>query len=472
MAQFGTQPGERGYLEIQTSADGSLGVFFVPRELPTAGSDAEKRLAAGVKLVEIDLAADELRLYPTDTRPWADDYLGPKYAKIRTIILHDLVGGMAHQDPDSVFTDLESDFIAPELRDLLGVLPPGLTKDGEFGLGFARECDPILDLIESQTDCEAIDLSSSGKPTIDGGVFRISYGRFEELRSELARIKSRGDRAILRVKRAYAHNELASVLGIEPTQYSLGRHPTTRWMTYEAAAEKPLSSEEQEALLAAATLNAAQIAANSPAKLVRLQREIEVVNLDQLIDAYGRALDARHTEGWWQEFLELNVFALELLFGGPTVLVGSQVSIGDAGGSIKGRKIADYLFENSMTNNAALVEIKKPTTQLMNRTPYRDGVHGVYSEITKSVIQVLDQARRLMSHEEGTRSRTTNDSWVGTAPRCFVLAGRAGSLDTPEKRRSFELYREHLSGVRIVTYDELHEQLKVLRGFLAVDTEV
>jgi hypothetical protein len=43
-------------------------------------------------------------------------------------------------------------------------------------------------------------------------------------------------------------------------------------------------------------------------------------------------------------------------------------------------------------------------------------------------------------------------------------------LDTPDKRKSFELYREHLAGVRLVTYDEIFEQLKALRDFLVVET--
>jgi hypothetical protein len=39
-----------------------------------------------------------------------------------------------------------------------------------------------------------------------------------------------------------------------------------------------------------------------------------------------------------------------------------------------------------MTDNAALVEIKK-STQLLSKRPYREGVYGVHSEIGKSVTQ-------------------------------------------------------------------------------------
>jgi hypothetical protein len=240
-------------------------------------------------------------------------------------------------------------------------------------------------------------------------------------------------------------------------------------MTKVAAGEVPLNDEEQEALLSATSASAPAIAASAPAKLVRLQRDIEVVNLDQLIKAFDGALDAGNNEDWWQRFFEENVFALQLLFGGPTVFVDAQVPIGEGGNSAKGTKIADYLLKNAMTNNASLVEIKKPSTKLMKRRPYREGVYGVQSEISEAVTQVLDQALQLTRHELGTKPRTGDQSWMSNAPRCFVVAGRASELDTADKQKSFDLYREHLSGLRLVTYDEIFGQLKTLRDFLAAE---
>jgi hypothetical protein len=109
------------------------------------------------------------------------------------------------------------------------------------------------------------------------------------------------------------------------------------------------------------------------------------------------------------------------------------------------------------------VEIKKPTTRLMKRRPYREGVYGVQSEISEAVTQVLDHALQLIRHETDTKARTGEGSWVSNAQRCFVVAGRASELETPDKAKSFDLYREHLSGVHLVTYDEILGQLKTLR---------
>jgi hypothetical protein len=451
MARMGREPGERGTLETRTTRRGLIQGFFTPKETPHPGTEAAERLAAGVKLIEASPSRDQLAIYPTDTRPWRDEFLGPKYSQIVKMIIP------AEVEP------------LWDLTDMLEELPSGFTKDYEYGLGLSQQCDVLIDLIEESTDCSVIEFMASGDTKVAAQIFRISFARFDALRAELARIKNRGDLGIRRVKKTYVHNDLAGVLGLEPRELSLGRLPTSKWMTKVAAGEMPLSDGEREELLAATTASAAHIASKVPAKMARLQRDIEVVNLDQLIVSYAGAIDAGYNEDWWQQFFEENIFALQLLFGGPTVFVDAQVAIGEGGNSAKGKKIADYLMKNAMTNNASLVEIKKPSTKLMKRTPYREGVYGVQSEISAAVTQVLDQALQLTRHEATTKARTGDASWVSNAPRCFVVAGRASELDTSDKAKSFDLYREHLAGVRLVTYDEVLEQLKTLRHFLAAE---
>lgn len=453
MARFGKEAGERGSLDVRVESNGVIRGFFVPTDAPAYGTKAAERLAVGVKMLEVEPAKGRLSIYPTDTRSWSDSFLGPKYEKITTIVLP---------------VDADSDW---DIADMLEELPSGFTKDYEYGLGLARECEVFVSLIEERTDCSRIEFVATGEPVVAGRTFCISFARFDSIRAELSRIKNRGDLGIRRVKETHVHNDLAPDLGLGPRKLTLGRHPTSQWMTKVAAGEVPLNEDEQDALLAATTASTRQIAAQEPAKIARLQRNIEVVSLDGLIARYADALENRHKEEWWQDFFEQNVFALHLLFGGPTVFIDAQVPIGEGDNSLKGKKIADYLLMNALTNNASLVEIKKPSTKLMKKRPYREGVYGVQSEISEAVTQVLDQALQLTRYETGTKSRTGNSAWASNAPRCFVVAGRLSELDTSDKMKSFDLYREHLTGVRLVTYDEILEQLKTLRAFLASGDE-
>lgn len=451
MARYGLEPGDRGSLDVRTTYEGVVQGFFVPKEAPAAGTAALARLCAGVKLIEADPAEGRLTIYPTDTRSWSEDFLGPKYSRIESITL-----------PAEVEADID-------IFDTLEELPSGFIKDYEYGLGLTRNCDVLIELVEDSANCTRIVFLVSGDTEVNGDEFRISFTQFHSLRRDLDSIKNRGDMAIRRVKENHTHNSLAAVLGVQPLQLSLGRLPTSRWMTKVAADQEPLSDGEQDELLMAATAGMAQIATRAPAKVLRLQHTIELVSLDQLVTSYALALEAGHNEDWWQQFFEQNLFALQLLFGGPTVFIDSQVSIGEGDNAAKGKKIADYLLKESMTNNAALVEIKKPSTKLMRRRPYRTGIYGVQGEISEAVTQVLDQALQLTRHEADTKRRTRDVTWVSSAPRCFVVAGSASELDTADKKKSFNLYREHLSGVRLVTYDELLGQLVTLRDFLAAE---
>ena len=435
-------------MDVRITEIGLIEGYFVPKEAPAPGTAAGDRLSSGVRIIEASPFDGCLTIYPTDTRPWSDDFLGPKYSKIKSLI----ISGDVKPDADMV--------------DILESLPSGFIKNYEYGLGLTRECEVLINLLENLTDCSVIEFVSSGVSAATQDKLLISLATFNALRVELKRIKGRGDLGIRRVRETHVHNSLAGTLGLKPRQLSLGRLETSKWMTKVAAGNVPLNDEEQDALLDATTANAAQIASKAPGKMARLQRSIELVNLEQLIILFEEALDAQRNENWWQQFFEENIFALQLLFGGPTVFVDAQVPIGEGANAVKGKKIADYLLKNALTNNAALVEIKKPGTKLMMHRPYRKGVYGVQGEIGKAITQVLDQALQLTRHEADTKRRTGDASWTSNAPRCFVVAGVTTELDTDDKKKSFDLYREHLSGVRLVTYDEVLGQLTMLYDFL------
>jgi hypothetical protein len=56
-----------------------------------------------------------------------------------------------------------------------------------------------------------------------------------------------------------------------------------------------------------------------------------------------------------------------MIFGYPVVLQTGQATIGAPGIHGKGEKIADFLLTNQISNNSALLEIKKPNTSLVSR---------------------------------------------------------------------------------------------------------
>ena len=449
MARYGMESGDRGRLEFESTGNGTVQGFFIPTDTPEPDSAASRRLAKKVRILDADPASDTLTIHPIDTRSWKPSFLGPKYKQVETLIV-----------PMNVSS-------SPDVQDMLEELPSGFTKDYEYGLGIPTEFNAIIDFVEEHTKCSIIDFAPSDRPTLDGAVFHLPLPRFETLRKALTSITGRGTSAARRVKEVHVHNDFGPELGLDPRPLTFGRHDTSRWMTRIAAGEDPLTSEEEAALHELVVGGAAKIGSSQPAGIARLQRDINLVNLEQLIASYEDAMAAAHGENWWQRFFEENVFALQLLFGGPMAFVDSQVPIGEGTSAFKGKKIADYLLKNTITGNASLVEIKRPDTKILLKRAYRTGVFGIQASISQAVTQVLDQALQLTRHERDTKTRTSDTSWVSNAPRCFVIAGHSEELASEEQKKSFDLYRNQLSSVHVITYDELLAQMKTLRDFLA-----
>lgn len=186
--------------------------------------------------------------------------------------------------------------------------------------------------------------------------------------------------------------------------------------------------------------------------------------VDVLVEALAawEASDKTEIEEHWQEFLQDRPYLINLIFQGPVVVHTGKAYLGGKKVDNTGGQIVDFLLENSIGGNAALLEIKRPGTKLLMRTAYRgDEIYAPSSELTGSVSQILNYRDTIM-----TGNISPLDVFM---PSCVVLVGNYGAeLDSPAKRRSFELYRSSLNGVSVVTYDELFDRLKkildVLRG--------
>jgi len=405
-----------------------------------------------VKLLSFEPDTGLLRIYPTNTLAGSPDYLGPKYSQIHTLTIDT--------------STLDGYFDSPDFDAILEVLPPGFIKDHAYGLGLLKDCNRFIRLVEEHSDCTEIAFNSSYETAAHGTEFQIGLARFNAIWSELVRINSRGNRAAGRVKDAFVHNDLAATLSLEPKDFSLGRHPVSRTITKAASGVEELSELEQDALIETLTSGTAAIAKVRPEKFQKLHREIELVSLERLIEAYADALDQNKNEGYWQTFFDDNAFALQQVFGAPMIGVQSGATVGGGGFSGGGDKIADYLFKNSLTNNVALVEIKKPTTPLLRTIEYRAGVFGASKELNGAVTQVLDQAYQLTKSLPALKDHSRRWDLESYAVACFVVAGRTPSADEPAKQKSLELYRANSRNVTIVTYDEILERLKLLREFL------
>jgi Shedu protein SduA, C-terminal len=151
--------------------------------------------------------------------------------------------------------------------------------------------------------------------------------------------------------------------------------------------------------------------------------------------------DTNEAEDYWQTFLQDRPYLISLISPGPVAVHAGKAFLGGKKVDNTGGKIVDFLLEHSIGGNAALLEIKRPATKLLKETAYRGSdIYAPSTDLAGSVSQILNYRDTLM---------TGNISPLHVVmPSCMVLIGNYGSeLDSPEKRRSLELFRSSLNGV-------------------------
>jgi len=406
------------------------------------------------RLFDVHIVEKRLCLYPVSTLP-TSRFLRPKYNRVRSICV----------DFDGYEEELTEQ--ADPVGLLLEHLPQGFVKDPAFGLGLIKETRPIITAIEEIPGVEHLYISREVETKVDGKTYFLNSADYEELRLAFHRIAVRYQGESLQDRTLLAQNELLhSVL---PEQFARKERPYKPGTIFKmfggrSASTAKLRGKDRKGAIDVVTANAKEIESNDPKEFLQLQKDIELVSLDKLIEKYRLALDRNRGEGEWQSLFELNPFILSMVFGYPVVLVSAGASVGGLTFLGNGEKIADFLMKSSSTNNAALVEIKKPGAKLLGQE-YRSGVWMPSKDLAGAVVQVLDQRLKLVTNIAQLRHASRGLDIEANAVDCVVVIGRTPT-GGPEAS-SFELIRNQFKDVRVVTFDELLQKLILLRELLS-----
>lgn len=170
---------------------------------------------------------------------------------------------------------------------------------------------------------------------------------------------------------------------------------------------------------------------------------------------------SRADEDYWQTLITEESWVLGQLLGAPFVIIRGKAYVGGKSFEDHEGRIADFLYKNRLTGNVLLVEIKTPVTALLG-SRYRQTVYSPSADVTGAVTQILDQRQVLVANYQAL---SLGPDTVPFHPRAIVIAGDIESqLDDKLKLRSFELFRNELRGVDVVTFDELAAKAEALLG--------
>lgn len=199
-----------------------------------------------------------------------------------------------------------------------------------------------------------------------------------------------------------------------------------------------------------------------------LSAAVGLESLRRAVKIWNDNADSNNEE-FWQRTLTEHSFVLEQVFSWPTTIVKGKAYVGGKTVLNTGGNIVDFLVKNYMTSNAALVEIKTPSTPLLGRR-YRDGVYIPSEELSGSVMQIANYRYSLEREFYSLRHGLTG-ALETFEPKRVVIIGNTKELADDEARlRSFELFRGQSGSVTVITYDELFAKTRRLTEVLEGST--
>ncbi|WP_185057626.1 Shedu immune nuclease family protein [Pseudomonas chlororaphis] len=454
------KPEERkGDIEVKALKNNRYSGLYTPRA--AMAEVAGLKLGVSAKMLHLDLTKQSLTIYPLITWPDHEEFLLPKYKKIKSICF-------PIEESTNEYYKKKNPLTSEDLLILLHeTLLPGFTLDPDYGLGIAREFKDIIDAIEAHSDCIEIRFSEIEKTTISSNKrkFTLNINDYDEAKKNIRSISSLGQKAAAEVKDGTIYNMLAEKLSKPLKTIAIGRSPVRHLITAAAQGKPPLTAGDQDSVITILKTHSKQIAEAKPEALARLQDEIELVTLEVLIKKYEDKLKKSTLESEWQDFFDSNKFILTMAFGYPIVEILGQASVGGSQLIGGGSKFADFISRNSQTNNAAIFEIKTPGTLLLNKMPFRGKVYSATKDFSGAIVQILDQKYQLGKHLPLLKSNDRDLVLEAYAVHCCLIIGT-----TPkglDEQKSFELFRRNSREVEIITFDELLEKLKQLHTFLS-----
>lgn len=191
---------------------------------------------------------------------------------------------------------------------------------------------------------------------------------------------------------------------------------------------------------------------------VKLATTVEVSLKDAIAIWNGSKENA--LEEYWQNLFERCPAAIAQLFPRSMLQIGKKCYVGGKALNNSGGNLVDFVYANRSTNNVVLVEIKTPKTKLLGKQ-YRGNAYAISEEITGSIVQVLNYRDSLIKEYYSLSQGEPENPFSAFSPKCVVIAGTIeADLDSQTKMKSFELFRNEMAGVELVTYDELFEKVQ------------
>ena len=180
------------------------------------------------------------------------------------------------------------------------------------------------------------------------------------------------------------------------------------------------------------------------------------------VEIYKKKYKTSHKQ-FDKYFIFIEQWVLAQIFACPCTIFADKAYVGGKGINNSGGNLCDFIYQNSLSQNVALIEIKTPCTELIGNQ-YR-GTYSFSYELSGAINQVLNYRDKL-TKEYYSLCHQSSEPFEVLSPKCVVIIGKMASL-TPGQVAAFENFRNSLSNVLILTFDELYQRIVDLIAVLS-----
>lgn len=413
----------------------------------------------GVEMVVFDPQDSIIQIFPREAHWKGSDFA---YSQLKEIRVDRAVTSW---NPDYPLGETDGG----EYR--LEGFPKGIGVVIGYGLSFPKNYKRLSCEIQAQTPCAVLYLTSQETQVVDD-TFYLNIRDFNSYIETVDRHRDRASDIASRLNAAESFNVVDSAVKRPLKEVGPCRLPIKQAMMNVISGKTELDVSGREELLQKTMAETRAAADENRSALGRLRHDIDLVTLEVLIDRFDKELrrDGRSCEKVWQSFFKDNQFALQQLFSSPVTYIREQIEVRVSSLKGSGLRRPDFLMVNTISRIIHLIEIKRPDSEIMQRRSYRgrDGaeVYACGDDLNGSIAQLQSQIESARTDLRWILGNTPNVPPMNTAiVRGVVVVGMYECLDSQQKQ-SFDRYRDSISGIHIITYDEVLASLKNLHSTL------
>ncbi len=334
----------------------------------------------------------------------------------------------------------------------------GVYKVASFGWGFTKNISPVIYSLERFPRINKIIISQKVTSKIQGNTVFFSVDDLNEIYKWIKPLKEGHSDELKKT----ANNALSGIFPKEikrdSQEYIKGS--LSMFIKNKKASKDRLSSDDIASLIEIIPDHIAE-----ESLLYKTEEKINFIKLNAIKEDFQKLLkqkeDTKSLEERCQKFFSDNSWIFSNILSTPIAMFKGKAYVGGKSFENKAGREADFLYKNNLTQNVFIIEIKTPKKKLIDsKVAYRKpDVFSIGKELSGGLVQVLDQKDNLQKEFY----KLSAGKFISFNPKALLIIGSLKDLSEVQIK-SFELFRNNIRDVEVITFDELLERTNLILG--------